>query len=416
MSGEQPQVRRLFSRRRLLGTAGGLGVAGAAAAVIGWETLGGSSADGSTPNVVVPFHGEHQAGIATPAQHYLHFASFDVTAEKRQEVADLLRAWTDAAERMTRGETAGDSSDEPLAPQFDTGEAVGLAAGSLTVTFGFGPRLFNNADGSDRFGLKAARPPALVDMPAFPRDALEAERTGGDICIQACADDPEVAFHAVRNLTRIGRGSVVMKWSQLGFSRTSSTSRAQDTPRNLMGFKDGTNNIRAEDTAAMSGSVWVNDSPAWMRGGSYLVARRIRMLIETWDRSSLLDQEATIGRTKVAGAPLGRADEFDGVDLNSSDIPGNAHIRLANPISNGEARLLRRGYSFTDGMDAYGELDAGLFFICFQRDPQSQFVAIQQNLAQNDALNEYIRHTGSGIFACPGGVQPGDWIGGALLS
>ena len=70
--------------------------------------------------------------------------------------------------------------------------------------------------------------------------------------MQACADDPQVAFHAVRNLARIGRGIVVMRWSQLGFGRTSSTSTAQETPRNLMGFKDGTNNITAEEPRSLA--------------------------------------------------------------------------------------------------------------------------------------------------------------------
>ena len=68
----------------------------------------------------------------------------------------------------------------------------------------------------------------------------------------------------MRNLARIGRGFAVVRWSQLGFGRTSSTSSAQETPRNLMGFKDGTNNIRAEDEEAMDRFVWVREGPDWM--------------------------------------------------------------------------------------------------------------------------------------------------------
>ena len=191
-----------------------------------------------------------------------------------------------------------------------------------------------------------------------------------------------MAFHAVRNLARLGRGHVTMRWGQLGFGRTSTTSRSQSTPRNLMGFKDGTNNIRAEDHDAMEQHVWLgaSDSPAWMHGGTFLVARRIRMLIEVWDRASLQDQEETIGRVKQSGAPLGGRGEFDPV--NVARLPVDAHVRLARPASNGGERILRRGYSFTDGMDPdLGELDAGLFFICFQRDPHKQFVAIQRRLA-----------------------------------
>ncbi len=227
----------------------------------------------------------------------------------------------------------------------------------------------------------------------------------------------------MRNLARIGRGAVVMRWSQLGFGRTSTTSRSQSTPRNLMGFKDGTNNIKLEDEQALGEHVWVGpgDDPAWLRGGTFLVARRIRMLIEVWDRASLADQEATIGRVKGSGAPLGGEREFDRVDLarRGSDgaptVPVDAHIRLAAPAENGGARILRRGYSFTDGIDErLGQLDAGLFFISFQRDP-SAFVELQTRLARADALNEYIAHTGSGVFACPPGISRSGYVGETLL-
>jgi deferrochelatase/peroxidase EfeB len=303
----------------------------------------------------------------------------------------------------------------PDLPPDDTGEAQDLPPARLTVTFGFGPSLFRR-DSEDRFGLAARRPAALAELPPFASDALDPDRSGGDLCVQACADDPQVAFHAVRNLARIGRGAVVMRWSQLGFGRTSSTSRAQATPRNLMGFKDGTNNIKLEDTDALERFVWVgaNDEPAWLRGGSYLVARRIRMLIEVWDRASLADQQATIGRVKHTGAPLGGAHEFDPVRLSA--LPVDAHIRLAAPAENGKVRILRRGYSFTDGMDPrLGQLDAGLFFISFQRDPQ-QFFHLQQRLAHTDALNEYISHTGSAIFACPPGTGTGGYVGAGLFA
>jgi deferrochelatase/peroxidase EfeB len=288
------------------------------------------------------------------------------------------------------------------------------------VTFGFGPSLFERG-GEDRFRLASQRPPSLRQFGPLPAEAIDPARSGGDICVQACSDDPQVAFHAVRNLARIGRGAVVMRWSQLGFGRTSTTTRAQDTPRNLMGFKDGTNNLRAEDTDELDRFVWVGDEgPSWLQGGSYLVARRIRMKIEVWDRATLSDQEQTIGRTKIAGAPLGDDDEFDTPDLaaNASDgpvIPDDAHIRLAAPGSNGGTRILRRGYSFTDGFDdVTGELDAGLFFISFQRDP-SQFEAVQRELG-SDALNEYITHTSSAVFAIPPGIAAGTYVGQSLLS
>jgi deferrochelatase/peroxidase EfeB len=331
----------------------------------------------------------------------------------------LLQHWTAAAARMTAGELTGAAAEQPDAPPADTGEALGLKPAKLTITFGLGPGVFDG-----RFGLTSLRPAPLRELDALPGDFLEPARSGGDLCVQACSDDPQVAFHAVRNLTRLGRGSVELRWLQLGFGRTSSTTSGQSTPRNLMGFKDGTNNIKSDDRKAMDRSVWVGDDEpqAWLRGGTYLVARRIRMLIETWDRSSLTDQEHTFGRRKTSGAPLNGAYEHDTVDLVARQgdgtlvIPANAHIRLAGPGANG-TRILRRGYSYTDGIDPVtGQLDAGLFFICFQRDPQRQFVPIQRRLGSNDALNEYIKHVGSAVFAVPRGAEKGGFVGDSLFA
>ena len=379
------------------------GALGASAALGGLGIDRALSGGDAAREAVVPFHGEHQAGIATPAQERLHFAAFDLADGGRTELRELLRAWTDAAARMCAGEPVGETSDR-LRPPIDTGEAVGLRPARLTLTFGFGPSLF------ERVGLP--RPGALRPLPAFPGDELETERCDGDLAVQACADDPQVAFHAVRNLARIGRGQVAMRWSQLGFGRTSSTSRAQETPRNLMGFKDGTNNLKLEDEESLARHVWAAE-PEWLRGGTYMVTRRIRMLIEVWDRASLDDQERTIGRRKASGAPLSKTAEFEPVELTA--IPADAHVKLAAPAENSGTRILRRGYSFTDGMDTeLGQLDAGLFFVSFQRDP-ADFVRLQQRLAEADALNEYIKHTGSALFAVPRGVRPGGYVGDALI-
>jgi deferrochelatase/peroxidase EfeB len=401
-----------LSRRALLASAAGGGIAAAAGGgfVLGRE---GDSEPTSAADQTVPFHGRHQAGIATPAQDRLHFAAFDVEDGLRaDDLRGLLRAWSGAAERMAAGRLVGDANHEALAPPQDTGEALGLAPARLTVTFGLGPSLFD-----ERFGLAGLRPAPLRQLPALPGDELDRERSGGDLCVQACADDPQVAFHAVRNLARIGRGAVTVRWSQLGFGRTSSTSRAQATPRNLLGFKDGTANLKAEDVQALARHVWVAGDragePSWLRNGTYLVARRIRMLIEVWDRTSLGDQEQTIGRRKASGAPLGERDEF--ATLKVDRLPADSHVRLAAPSSNGGAALLRRGYSFTDGLDdRLGQLDAGLFFLSFQRDPDA-FVRIQRQLGSNDALNEYIKHVGSGVWAIPPGASPGGWVGQTLF-
>jgi deferrochelatase/peroxidase EfeB len=369
----------------------------------------------------VPFHGEHQAGVVTPAQDRMHFVSLDVTTSKRAELIELLCEWTEAARRMTAGgEAAEDGAvgGSPQEPPGDTGEALDLPASALTLTVGFGGSLFD-----DRFGLARARPAALADLPRFPRDDLDPARCGGDLCIQACANDPQVAVHAVRNLVRIGFGSVAVRWSQLGFGRTSSTSKAQTTPRNLFGFKDGTKNLKAEDPVALREHVWVQpgDGPDWMAGGSYLVARRIRMHIEIWDRTPLAEQETIVGRTKGSGAPLGQLAEFDPPDLHVRGaggepvIPADAHIRLASPESLDGVRILRRGYNFVDGSDGQGHLDAGLFFVCFARDPHRQFVPMQHALSSKDSMMEYLEHNGSALFACPPGVQPGGFWGDTLF-
>ena len=192
-------------------------------------------------------------------------------------------------------------------------------------------------------------------MPHFPGDRLEPGRSGGDLCIQACADDPQVAVHASRNLSRIAFGRAAFRWTQLGFGPTSSTSTAQATPRNLFGFKDGTSTITAEEPDAAADHVWAGagDGPAWLAGGSYLVARRIRMTIDSWDRTILREQEAVFGRKKGEGAPLSGRTEFTAPDFTLTDqadlplIGAAAHVRLA----------------------------------------------------RHDAPNEYIRHVGSALFA-----------------
>ncbi len=413
-----PDVR--FTRRRLLGGAAGLtgaALAGGAGYAIASETSDGTS---SSPGIV-PFYGPHQAGIATAAQDRLAFAAFDVTTTDVEALKGMLGSWSAAAARMTAGELVGAVENRPQSPPVDTGEAVGLRPGNLTITVGFGPTLFD-----DRFGLAGKRPAALEPIPTLPGDYLDADRSDGDLCVQACSDDPQVAFHVMRNFARIGRGVVVMRWSQLGFGRTSTTSTSQSTPRNLMGFKDGTNNIKAEDTAEMNRFVWVGDETdqPWMRGGSYLVARRIRMLIETWDADYLADQEHVFGRAKDSGAPFGGTDEFDPVELSAKAkdgsplIPADAHIRLASPKLHDGQKILRRGYSYTDGTDPRtGQLDAGLFFLCFQQDPRTQFIPIQRLLGRQDALNEYIKHVGSGLYAVPPGLAAaGDWYGRTLFT
>lgn len=407
----------LFSRRGLLGGAAGLGLAGVGLVACAEDPHGGHGGHGGHEE---PFYGARQSGIATDVQDRLAFATFDISSTStRADLVDMLRTWTAAAEAMSRGAMVPGESSSLEVPPADTGETVGMPPLRLTVTIGFGPSMFDQ-----RFGLTGRRPAEFLDLPALPGEILDPARSGGDIAVQACADDPAVAFHAVRNLARLGKGTVVTRWAQLGFGKTSSTSTDQDTPRNMMGFKDGTRNIHGDDTDTLDRYVWASDDHAqpWMRGGSYLVARRIRMFVETWDRDRLGDQEAVFGRAKQSGSPLTGRAEFDVPDFAAKGpdgellIPDRSHIRLAAFENNDGLRILRRGYSYTDGIDPRtGTLDAGLFFIAFMRDP-AQFVTLQRKLGTQDRLNEYIRHVGSGLFACPGGVpDAGSYWGRALF-
>ena len=423
---EQTSPRGL-TRRALIGgavAAAGVGAAGFAAG----RAAAAAPDSGVARTDSYAFRGEHQAGITTPAQDRLHFAAFDVTTESREELIALLQAWTEAADRMTRGESAGPIGPTEGAanlPPDDTGEAIGLGPSGLTITFGFGPSLFRDQNGKDRFGLPGRQPAALRPLPHFPGDMLDADRSDGDLCIQACSDDPQVAVHAIRNLARIGFGTVAVRWSQLGFGRTSTTSTTQSTPRNLFGFKDGTANLKAEEQTKLYRHVWVQrgDDPRadWLAGGSYLVARRINMHIETWDRTSLQEQEAVIGRDKGEGAPLSGGTEHTAPNFatRGSDgaplVAATSHVRLAHPSENDGVELLRRGYNFTDGSDGLGRLDAGLFFLAYVRDPVTHYVPMQTKLARDDALSEYLQHTASGLFAVPPGVTERDGYVGQTL-
>ena len=365
-----------------------------------------AGADRDTPAAggtgVVDFYGAHQAGIATPSQQYLQFASLDLASDSRADLRQLLRTWTDAAALMSLGRPIG-PTDTGSKPPADTGEGVGLSPSKLTVTFGFGPTLFTR-DGRDRLRLAGRRPPPLVDLPSFAGDALDHALCGGDLAVQVCATDPQVAFHAIHNLIRIASPMAVPRWLLAGSGRTAN-SRGQVMPRNLMGFKDGTSNIMVEDESALDQFVWASKpvSPSWMSGGSYLVARRIQILLGRWDSTGLAGQQRTIGREKLSGQVL-------------TDLPTDAHILLSSPLDNDGERILRRGYSYLSGIDhATESAAAGLMFICYQRDPRRQFIPIQRRLAAADSLNRFVRHVGSAIFACPPGIAPGGFVGEGLL-
>jgi deferrochelatase/peroxidase EfeB len=386
----------LSGRRTFLGSAGGL------VAAAGLPRVARAS-------TIAQFFGEHQAGIATPQSMQTYFAALDLVTKRPGDVVRMFRIWTDAAARLTSGE------DTPS----DSGETLGLETSGLTLTFGIGAGLFDG-----RYGLAGRRPEALVDLPGFNGDQLVPEHSDGDLSIQACADDPQVVFHAVRQLVRLADGVARVRWTQTGFLPNTPN---HATPRNLMGFKDGTRN--ADDLAK---SVWVGaEGPAWMRGGSYLVVRKIRMALEHWDKTDVDFQEEVIGRHKRSGAPLGKDRERDTPDFEAADADGNpviaenAHLRMAAPETNSGVQILRRGYSYNDGANFTAErwppwrqgieYDAGLLFIAYQRDPRTGFIRLFENMAKLDALNQFTTHVGSGLFACPSGMAPGQFLAQGLF-
>lgn len=393
---EKKMDRREFLKKAGIGGAGlALGLSGASAFFANKEQSSKNIADGQEE---ISFYGKHQAGITTPMQKNIYFVVLDLRTTDKNELIQLFKDWTDYSQKLVNGELVKKDGSNALLPPSDTGETVGLNPYRLTLTFGI------SASFLTKLGLEKKRPKLFRDLPAFPKEQLREQYTGGDIVIQACADDEQVAFHAVRNLIRKGRNKVTMKWSQSGFAAIGDR---METPRNLFGFKDGTANVTTEKD--FDKVVWA-DSNDWMKNGSYMAVRRIIMHLETWDRTNLQEQENTFGRYKESGAPFGKQNEFDEVDL--SLLPVDSHVRLAKEV---DLPILRRSYSYSDGIDPKtGQFDAGLLFIAFQKDPD-RFVKIQTNLGADDKMNEYVTHIGSGLFACFGGVKEGGYIGQDLF-
>ncbi|MGV3487190.1 MAG: iron uptake transporter deferrochelatase/peroxidase subunit [Tuberibacillus sp.] len=355
----------------------------------------------------VNFFGDHQAGILTPQQTYAYLAAFDLTANKRADVIALFKNWTALSVELTKGTVSNKQQNDWLPPK-DTGETLDLGPARLTITFGFGPTFFKK-NGIDRLGISHKMPKHLKPIPAMPRDRLDSDISDGDICVQVCADDQQVAFHAIRNLIKTAVGTASVKWMQEGFL----SGKNKGTPRNLFGFKDGTANIDPKNAEAAKQIIWGGkEEPIWMQGGTYLAYRKIRMFLEVWDMQSLKDQEDTFGRKKVSGAPYGTIHEHDPVDLTK--LPKDSHVFLAK--STGQ-QIFRRAYSYTDSIDPKtGQIRAGLLFICFQQNPDQSFIPMLHLLSKKDKLNEYTQHIASAMFAVPRGIQKGEYIGEALFN
>ncbi|MFF5993239.1 iron uptake transporter deferrochelatase/peroxidase subunit [Lysinibacillus sp. KU-BSD001] len=401
-----------ITRREMLKLSG-FAIAGAA---IGASGLGGvmKMLEDEAPKAsthAVAFYGKHQPGITTPHQSNVYFASLNFVGQSKAQLQQLFQDWTRYSERMMQGQSVEDEDATKHVPPVDTGEAFNLDAANLTLTFGVGPSLFEHAS----LGLKNKKPAELMDLPHFPKDQLQKQWTGGDLCIQACADDPQVAFHAVRNLLRVGSGVVQLHWSQAGFM---SMPADGGTPRNLFSFKDGT--VNPKTTSEFDEHVWVsNHEQSWLNNGTYLIVRRIQMHLETWDRTSLHQQEMTFGRYRHNGALFGQADEFAETDVFAKDVEGesvvpeNSHVYLSRLA---KQTIYRRPFSYASGtVTETGAYDSGLLFISFQKHPK-QFIDIQNSLGRMDKLNEYITHRGSALFACLPGVKKGSYLGEALFT
>ena len=401
MTQDEKFLEKKMDRREFLKKAG-IGGAGLALGLSGASAFFAKKTDDqekiSYGDETIRFYGQHQAGITTAMQKNIYFVVLDLHTTDRDQVIQLFKDWTDYSAKLVEGDLVKKDGSNKLLPPSDTGETAGLNPHRLTLTFGV------SAEFLKKMGLESKRPKLFRDMPPFPKEQLQDKYTGGDIVVQACADDEQVAFHAIRNLIRKGRNTITMKWSQSGFA---AIGNRMETPRNLFGFKDGTANVTKESD--FDDVVWA-DSKDWMQDGSYMAVRRIQMHLETWDRTNLQEQENTFGRYKESGAPFGKKHEFDEVDLDL--LPVDSHVRLAKEVNK---PIYRRSYSYSDGIDEVtGQFDSGLLFISYQKDPDS-FVKVQTNLGADDKMNEYVTHIGSGLFACFGGVQKGEYLGQKLF-
>ena len=319
---------------------------------------------------VEPFEGLHQQGITTPAPLHVAIVGFDVLTRSRDDLVSVLRAWSTAARSL---------ADAP--------------GSRITFTFGFGPTLFQPA----ALGLSDRLPPSLVPLPPFAGDAIDDAASHGDLCVQVCAADADTAHHGVRAMVNAARPIARLRWKQTGFRAEG----AATDPTGLFGFRDGTANLDPTDPAQAARHLWVDAPGSWLHHGTYLVVRRIRLLLDTWDRTSPAEQQQLIGRRK---------------DTNERLPPtGSSHVELASPDHNAGATLLRRSYSYDAGVDPNGLQDAGLIFISYQRDPLAQFVPVMGRLSQLDGLRAFSQHVATAVFAVPAGPTPDGFVGQDLF-
>ena len=395
------------TRRQLL--FGGVAAGAGAALALGSERLGTHAAE-TQPALrgpplhggeIVPFHGEHQAGIGTDAQAHATVISLVLRPDTdRDALRRMMRLLTDDAARLTAGVPALADSE----PELATNPA------NLTVTFGFGLEFVTRAGG--------AVPSWLAPLPAFSIDRLRPEFTGGDLMIQVAADDPLTVAHTVRMLLKDTRSFTGVAWVQQGFRYAHATVAPGTTMRNLFGQVDGSANP-LPGTDEFDKIVWCDDG--WLAGGTGMVVRRIEMNLDTWDELDREGREFAIGRTLDTGAPLTGKSEHDDPDFTAKGplgfpvIDDIAHIRRARGEDPAQ-RIFRRGYNYDVPPSRAGEVsDAGLIFISFQADVATQYTPIQERLAKVDLLNVWTTPVGSAVFAIPPGCRKGGYVGETLL-
>lgn len=367
----------------------------------------------------VSFHGPHQRGLVSPVPAAGVLCALGLVTDDRSDLARTLREISREAERLMSGQAPEGTDDRsPPSDNGVLGEEPPVA--DLSVVVSVGESLFD-----ERFGLADRRPRELVRMTKLANDRLDQDRCHGDLLLAVEGDSPDVTLAAVRQILRQVRDTTVVRWLVEGHNRAAPSAAASEAPvRNLLGFKDGTANLDASDEQLMDRHVWVGPGagePAWALGGSYQAVRIIRMFVELWDRTSLVEQEAIMGRHKVSGAPLGGERETEAPDYaedpDGEAIPLDAHIRLANPRTpeSEQNLMLRRGLSYSRGVDDAGRLDQGLAFVSYQRSLDAGFLAVQTRLT-GEPLEEYILPEGGGFFFTLPGVETRDgWLGQGLL-
>jgi len=372
----------------------------------------------SSETSTVSFAGDHQAGVLLAPTAAGLVASFDVVTLERSELVSTLQGVSAEIERLMMGDRLA-QTDEFL-PPVDSG-VVG-AEGSTTgvaITVAVGASLFDS-----RFGLSEQRPRELISMPRFFNDRLvRDDLSHGDLSFTISGPNQQAVIFALHQIVRVTDRRLQLRWLQEGYNQLLEKKPGQIAEaRNLLGFRDGTSNLGANDATLMDKHVWVqssDDEPDWAVGGTYQATRIIRMLIEFWATAALVRQEQIFGRHRESGAPLGQRGEGDEPsfvrDPTDETIPRRAHMRLANPRTADAARILRRGFSYLNGVDDSGTLDQGLLFICFQRSLSKGFLQVQSQL-DGEPLEDYVKPVGGGLFFVLPGPESSGWLGESLFS